>query len=292
MSCIHRRFATPAVLLLAMGPMANAREPARGTPGIALGVLRVCADPNNLPFTNHRGEGFENRLASLIARDLGDRVEYTWWAQRRGFVRNTLKAGSCDVIMGVPTEMDMVLRTAPYYRSTYVFVTRRDRGLTVRSFDDSVLRHVRIGVQLIGDDGANTPPAHALARRGIVQNVKGYTVYGDYAKESPPSRIIEAVARGEIDVAVAWGPMAGYWARRSRVPLAITPVEPQRDGPFLPFAFDIALGVRRSDTALRAALDSILTRRRGEITRLLEEYGVPRVQTGGRPVSMTHPVSR
>jgi mxaJ protein len=285
------RFRSPAlataaaVVLLAAGTPGNARERFGDTGRPTLGTLRVCADPNNLPFSNSRGEGFENRLATLIARDLGDTVAYTWWAQRRGFVRNTLKAGSCDLIMGVPAGMDMVLRTAPYYRSTYVFVTRRDRRLTVRSFDDSVLRRVRVGVQLIGDDGANTPPAHALSRRGIIQNVKGYTVYGDYATESPPSRIIEAVARGDIDVAIAWGPMAGYWARRSPVALTLTPVHPQIDARFLPFVFDIALGVRRGDATLRAALDSILVRRRGEIHRLLDEYGVPRLDVVGRPVS-------
>lgn len=282
-SRFHSLAAAAAVLLLAMSA-SGARGRAVGEDRRALGTLRVCADPNNLPFSNQRGEGFENRLASLIARDLRDTVAYTWWAQRRGFVRNTLKSGSCDVIMGVPTGMDMVLRTAPYYRSTYVFVTRRDRGLTVRSFDDSVLRRVRVGVQLIGDDGANTPPAHALARRGIIQNVKGYTVYGDYATDSPPARIIDAVARGEIDVAVAWGPMAGYWARRSAVPLTLTAVEPQVDGR-LPFVFDIALGLRRGDTTFRASLDSILTRRRTEIERLLNSYAVPRIDLGRRPLS-------
>lgn len=282
-SRFHSLAAAAAVLLLAMSA-SGARGRAVGEDRRALGTLRVCADPNNLPFSNQRGEGFENRLASLIARDLRDTVAYTWWAQRRGFVRNTLKSGSCDVIMGVPTGMDMVLRTAPYYRSTYVFVTRRDRGLTVRSFDDSVLRRVRVGVQLIGDDGANTPPAHALARRGIIQNVKGYTVYGDYATDSPPARIIDAVARGEIDVAVAWGPMAGYWARRSAVPLTLTAVEPQVDGR-LPFVFDIALGLRRGDTTFRASLDSILARRRTEIERLLNSYAVPRIDLGRRPLS-------
>src|SRR4051812_40288266 len=216
-------------------------------------ALRVCSDPNNLPFSNAKEQGFENHLAGIIARDLGASVEYTWWAQRRGFVRNTLKAGSCDLIMGVPTGMDMVLRTAPYYRSSYLFITRADRGIDVKSFDDSILRRVRVGVQLIGDDGANTPPAHALSNRGIIGNVRGYTVYGDYSKDSPPSAIIDAVARGEIDVAVAWGPMAGYWARRSPVPLRLTPVKPQIDLPFLPFVFDIAIGVRRGDTTFRAA---------------------------------------
>jgi quinoprotein dehydrogenase-associated probable ABC transporter substrate-binding protein len=281
MSSRFRKLSVVALVLTATAGDSSAR-PVDAHAG-SLGTLRVCADPNNLPFSNQRGDGFENRLASLIARDLGTTVEYTWWAQRRGFVRNTLKTQSCDVIMGVPTGMDMVLHTAPYYRSTYVFVTRRDRRLAIRSLDDSVLRHVRIGVQLIGDDGANTPPAHALARRGIIQNVKGYTVYGDYTMESPPARIIDAVARGDVDVAIAWGPMAGYWSRRSVVPLELTPVQPPNDGRFLPFVFDIALGVRRGDTAFRATLDSVLTRRRAEIRRLLDEYGVPRVDAPARP---------
>lgn len=243
-------------------------------PGAA---LRVCADPNNLPFSNDRGQGFENRIAELVARDLRKKLEYTWWAQRRGFVRNTLKAGSCDVIIGVPTGLDMVLPTSPYYRSTYVFVTRREDGIRVRSFDDAILRRVRVGVQLIGDDGTNSPPAHALSNRGIIYNVKGYAVYGDYSEESPPSRIIEAVAHGEIDVAIAWGPMAGYWAKRSPVPLKLVPVQPQIDLPFLPFVFDIGMGVRRGDTTFRASLQSVLTLRRAEISRILDGYGVPQL---------------
>jgi len=280
-----RHLTAGVVVLCAMGTAASPRLATSARAPSSLGALRVCADPNNLPFSNERGEGFENRLAALIARDLHARVEYTWWAQRRGFVRNTLKTGTCDVIMGVPAAMDMVERTAPYYRSTYVFVTRRTGGIAVRSFDDAVLRRVRVGVQLIGDDGMNTPPAHALARRGIVQNVRGYTVYGDYTSDSPPSRIIDAVARGDIDVAVAWGPMAGYWARRSAVPLTVTPVQPQTDGPSVPFVFDIALGLRRGDAALRASLDSILTRRHAEIDELLEQYGVPRLDRAGKPTS-------
>ena len=156
--------------------------------------LRVCADPNNLPFSNDRGEGFENRIAELLAADRHARVEYTWWAQRRGFVRNTLSAGACDLMIGVPSGADIALTTRPYYRSTYVFVSRADRGLALGSFDDSRLRRLRIGVQMIGDDFANTPPAHALAARGMVQNIVGYSVYGDYSQPHPLSGIIDAVA--------------------------------------------------------------------------------------------------
>src|SRR5689334_18377660 len=183
--------------------------------GARVAPLRVCSDPNNLPFSDRQEQGFENRIAELVARELGTHVEYTWWAQRRGFVRSTLRAGECDLVMGVPSSMEMVLATAPYYRSTYVFVSRRDRSQPITSFDDPRLRHLKIGVQLIGDDGVNSPPAHALSNRGIVRNIVGYTVYGDYAKPHPASRIIDAVIKGDVDVAVVWGPLAGFFAARS-----------------------------------------------------------------------------
>jgi mxaJ protein len=247
---------------------------ARVTP--ARPVLRVCSDPNNLPFSDERGRGFENKIAVLVARDLGEDLRYTWWAQRRGFVRNTLAAGKCDVLIGAPVRYERVLATAPYYRSSYVFVSRRDRVLRLRSFDDPLLRRLRIGVQMIGDDYANSPPAHALARRGIVGNVAGYMVYGDYARPNPPARIVEAVAAGDVDVAVVWGPLAGYFAQRSPVPLDVVPVAPALDPPALPLTFDIAMGVRRGDTVLRARLDDVLRRRRREIDAILGAYGVPR----------------
>ncbi len=244
------------------------------------GVLRVCADPNNLPFSNERGEGFENKIAELLAADLHERLEYTWWAQRRGFFRNTLRAGACDVVLGVPSSFELAATTAPYYRSTYVFVYRKGKGLSVASFDDPVLRGVKVGVQLVGDDGANTPPAHALTARGIVGNVRGYTLYGDYREPNPPARVVEAVAKGDVDVAVVWGPLAGYFARRQRVPLEVVPVSPQFDLPFLPFVYDISMGVRRGDEDLRQQLDSFLQRRRPDIERILDDYGVPRAGRG------------
>jgi quinoprotein dehydrogenase-associated probable ABC transporter substrate-binding protein len=242
----------------------------------------VCADPNNLPFSNARGEGFENEIARLVAREMERPVEYFWWAQRRGFVRNTLNADQCDVVIGVPASYELLLTTQAYYRSSYVFVSRRDRDLHVRSFDDSVLRRVRVGVQTVGDDYANTPPAHALARRGIIRNVAGYSVLGNYSQPNPPARIIDGVARGEVDVAVVWGPLAGYFARRSGVALDLVPVSPQVDVPFLPFVYDIAMGVRRSDPALRDQINAILSRRREAIDEILDRYGVPRVEPARR----------
>jgi mxaJ protein len=240
--------------------------------------LRVCADPNNLPFTNSSLEGFENRIAALLARDLGTAVEYTWWAQRRGFLRNTLNARLCDVVMGLPSRMEMAATTEPYYRSTYVFVTQRARRLRVRSFDDPILKRLKIGVQLIGDDGINSPPAHALSRRGIVENLVGYSVYGDYRADSPPSEIIAAVARGDVDVAAAWGPLAGYFASRQKVPLDVVPVSPRIEGPGVVQAFDISIGVRRDDTARRDRLNRFIKERRRNIDAILAEYHVPRVE--------------
>ena len=252
--------------LTACGLVAH-RPPAR--------ELRVCADPNNLPFSNRRGDGFENRLAALIARDMNARVAYTWWAQRRGFIRNTLKAGLCDVVMGVPSGFELALPTRPYYRSTYVMVSRRDAGLALGSLDDPTLRRLRVGVQLIGDDYANTPPAHALAKRGIVDNVVGFPVYGDYAHESPPAGIVEAVARGDVDVAIVWGPLAGYFASRESSPLTLTPLDSpvdQRTGTV--FEFAISVGVRRGDTRLRDAIQRVLDRRADAVNAILARYGV------------------
>ena len=241
-------------------------------------VLKVCADPNNLPFSNARGQGFENRLVGIIAKDLRARVEYTWWAQRRGFVRNTLKAETCDLWPGVATGVEMLQATRPYYRSTYVFVTRADRDLHIEGFDDPKLANLTIGVQMIGDDASNTPPAHALATRGMTRNVRGYMLYGDYSRPNPPAEIVRAVDRGDIDVAVVWGPLAGYFARTSRHPLRLDQA-PAQDGAAWPMAFDISLGVRKDDKALRDELDRSLRRHAREIDKLLVDYGVP-VVTG------------
>ncbi|PYQ47867.1 MAG: quinoprotein dehydrogenase-associated putative ABC transporter substrate-binding protein [Acidobacteria bacterium] len=240
-------------------------------------VLRVCADPNNLPYSNSRQEGFENKIASLIARDLGAHVEYSWWPQRRGFVRNTLRAGACDCIIGVPSNFELALPTQPYYRSSYVFVSRRDRHLDITSLDDRRLEKLKIGVQMIGNDHYNSPPAHALTNRGMIDNIVGYTVYGDYRDPEPGRAIVDAVARGDVDVAIVWGPQAGYFAKHARVALDLRPVNPQIDVPFLPFVFEISMGVRRGDSALRDQLDREIEHRRGDIERILDAYGVPRV---------------
>jgi len=265
-------------IALAIGLLAvSACGPARAAS--TLRELKVCSDPNNLPFSNEGQEGFENRIAELVAHDLHAKLSYVWWAQRRGFVRNSLNQNACDVLIGVPSSFERARTTLPYYRSTYVFVTRRDRHLRITSFDDPALRRLKIGVQMIGDDFTNTPPAHALSQRHIVSNVRGYSVYGDYRQPNPPARVIDAVANGDVDVAIAWGPLAGYFAQREPVPLDIAAVSPQIDLPFLPFVFDISMGVRRGNDALREQLNAVIERRKVEIDRILDQYGVPRAST-------------
>jgi mxaJ protein len=238
-------------------------------------TLRVCADPNNLPFSNQAGEGFENKLAELVGAELSKQVAYTWWAQRQGFIRNTLKDGRCDVVMGVPAQYELTETTRPYYRSMYVFVSRADRHYELHSIKDARLKSLAVGVQLIGEHGYNTPPVHALSQQGIIDNLVGFTVYGDYGKPNPPARIVQAVADGRIDVAAVWGPPAGYFARLSPVPLVVTPISDTPGFAPLRFAYDIAVGVRPGDHALRNEINDVLARRRPDIMRLLASYGVP-----------------
>ena len=237
--------------------------------------FRVCADPNNLPFSNSKQEGFENKIAELLADEFHSEPQYTWWPQRRGFLRSTLNAGICDVVMGIPVNVDALLTTEPYYRSTYVFVAPQTAGRQIVSFDDPALRHMKIGVHLIGDDYANSPPAHILAEKGIVNNVVGYSVFGNYGEDSPPGKLVQAVADGEVEVAIVWGPIAGYFAKRQAKPLSLVAVPTNESSANLPLTYSIALGVRKTDAALKAKLDEALQRKTAEIHKILEAYGVP-----------------
>jgi mxaJ protein len=235
--------------------------------------LRVCADPDNLPFSNEALGGFENKIAQIVADDMKAVVRYTWHPQRRGFIRRTLKAGECDLVMGVPKGYDPVLVTKRYYRSSYVFVYAKSKSLHLSSFDDPALREMKIGLHAFGDDGANSPAALALGRRGMTSNIVGFTILA--TDDSPPGRIIDAVANGEIDVAIVWGPFAGYFAKRQSIDLEVTAVSPSADDAGLPFAYDMAMGVRRRDTAFKTQVEGAIDRRRGEIRAVLEDYGVP-----------------
>lgn len=245
----------------------------------AAAPLRVCADPANLPFSDAEGRGFENHLARLLADDLGTTVSYTWRRQRRDFLNTTLLAGSCDVVMGYPAHVQQVATTIPYYRSTYVWVSRRERALHIRSYDDPILATLRIGVQFSGDD-ASSPPAQALGRRGIgAGHLVGFIGVSEEPGAVSPAEIVKAVARGTVDVAAVWGPLAGYYAARQAVPLVLSPVTPQIDGR-MPQAFDIAMATRPGDGRRLAQLNEFIRQHRREIDALLDRYHVPRVEAG------------
>jgi len=238
--------------------------------------LRVCADPDNLPLSDANGSGFENRIARLVAKEMGAELRYEWLPLRRGFVRKTIDAGLCEVFIGVPTGFERVLVTRAYYRSSYVFVDG-PRAHGIDGFDDARLASLTIGVQLVGNDLAATPPGHALVAMRNIENVRGFTIYGE---RPVAQRMVAAVASGEIDAALIWGPQAGYFARRAtlevraaRAPFGLAGV---------PFEFDIAMGVRRGDRALRDELDAIIERRRADIDAILAAYSVPRSDRAGR----------
>jgi quinoprotein dehydrogenase-associated probable ABC transporter substrate-binding protein len=268
----------PGVVLGQAAPAPPIQQPApKQSEG---GRFRVCADPENMPFSNDRLEGFENRIADLIARDFGAaRPSYIWWGQRAGFIRNTmnatLEAGRCEFVMGVPQQYDLVRTTKPYYRSTYVFVYPKGKGITVKSLDDPALKKLKIGVHLLGADYTNPPPVHELSKRGVVENVVGFNTF--YSASNPASAIVDAVVSGRVDLAIVWGPLAGYFAKRQSVPLELVRV-PSGKGD-LPFTFDISMGVKRGNDALYAQLESALAKRRTEIRKILLDYGVPLVET-------------
>lgn len=243
--------------------------------------LRVCVDPYDMPFSNNQEEGFENKIAHLVAQDLNATVINYWWPSRRGVLRNSILGGFCDVMMQAPVGLDPVATTKPYYRSTYYFVYRADRGLKIRSLDDTVLKHLKIGVNLIGYDQTNTPPAHALGPRGIF----GLVGFGNFLNPDPkadhPEDIINAVAKDSIDVAIVWGPKAGYFANRAAVPLTLVALPDSDPVSGMPFAFDMAMAVRHRDKELKATLDSVIDRRRADIIAILQQYNVPMIERRG-----------
>ena len=235
-------------------------------------VFRVCADPNNLPFSNLHEQGFENKIASLLSSTLREKLSYTWWVGRDNLAKNTLNTNLCDVLVGVPVGSESVLTTQPYYRSTYVFVSRTDRHLHIESLYDSRLERLRIGIHVLGN--GFSPPDVVLARQGIRSQVLGYSMLGAYGEPNPPSRLIDAVENRDVDVAIVWGPLAGYYAQHEAAPLDVVAVSPDHVG-IVPFSYDMAMAVRKDNIALRDRLDQVIVSKSKEIRAILTSYGVP-----------------
>lgn len=233
--------------------------------------LRVCADPNNLPFSNMKQEGFENHIAEVVAADLQAHLSYVWQRMGRGFVREFLNKDRCDLLVGIPKDFKAVLTTEPYYRSTYVFVVRRDAAYKPVSLEEPALSNLRIGVQALDEE--YTPPAEALIRKGMRDSLVTYHTVGEDSET-----IVQAVADKDVELAIVWGPLAGYWIRKNPGVLECLPVHPESEPPGLPFTFEISMGVRRGNTALRAALQGALIRRSAEIRNILTNFAVPQLQ--------------
>ena len=260
----------PLVALLAGRPVdAQKLRPNVEKPG----VLRVCADPDNMPASNQKGEGYENKIAELVALEWHSTVEYAWWPIRRGFFARALNGRYCDVAITAPSLIDMAGVTKPYFRSAYVIVYRKDSGLNLTTLDDPAFKKLRIGVNLLNADAENTPPAMALSAHGVVGNLVGFTTFFS-EKGDHPQDIIDAVADKKIDVAIVWGPLAGYFVRRATAPLVVNIVESDSVSG-IPFAYNISMGVRRRDHALQDSLQTVLDRKHDAIIDILKGYDIP-----------------
>lgn len=269
--------------VLAAAAPAGAVEPPAAQP-----VLTVCADPANLPYSDDRQEGFENRIAALLAQDMGAELHYFWFPEHRSFIRKTLLDRQCDVVISVPSGLSMVATTEPYFASTYVAVTRAKDAHRFTGFDDPWLKDARIGLQLVGNEGMTTPVAMALSRRGLNQHIVPFGVWADAGDPAPQSKIIDAVADGTIDVALVWGPFGGYFAKPHGVALTIDPIATDPQATDLTFTFPMAAGVRKDDTALRDRLQAALDRHKPEIAAILAEYGIPAVPVPPASPLLTH----
>jgi quinoprotein dehydrogenase-associated probable ABC transporter substrate-binding protein len=245
---------------------------------VTAGALRVCADPANLPFTNEAGAGFENKIAELLARELGVPLQYTWFPQATGFVRNTLGAKRCDLVMGYAAGSDPVQNTNPYYRSAWVLVTRQRDGLErIDGLGDPRLKGKRLGVV------AGTPPATLLALNGLIGQAKPYRLNVDRRHESPSEDMVRDIASGEIDGGILWGPIGGYFAKHAGTPLLVVPLTHHEAG--VPMTFRITFGIRHGETDWKHRLNAFIAARQGEITRVLLDYGVPLIDEQDRAVT-------
>jgi mxaJ protein len=232
-------------------------------------TLHVCADPDNLPFSDIHEDGFENHLAQMIGSYLHDDIQFVWQRMGRGFVREFMDKGKCDFVVGIPSTFSALLTTQPYYRSSFVFVTQKSAEYQPTSLDDPALKNHRIGVEALEEE--YTPPAEALSRRGLQTQLVGIYAVGSHSFD-----LAKAVSHNDVDFAIMWGPTAGYIAKHSSQNLTVTPVTPKSDGP-LPFTFEIAMGVSKKNRELQAKLDQFIEANRSEIQRLLDSYGVPQL---------------
>lgn len=250
-------------ILLVSGRVASAQNP-----------LRVCSDPDDLPFSSSSRSGFDNRIAELMGHDLHRPIVFVWARARRGFLRERFNKGECDMLMGVPDGMKHVRTTIPYYRSIYVFVTRRDDHLHLTRFDDPAIGRQRIGLQILEEDFS--PPSLPLIRFGHAGQLVGFDSFGEGGEE-----IVHAVADKRVGFSVVWGPLAGYYAAHEIVPLTLSPVRPAVDASGIPFSFAITIAVHSDDSGLANSLNDAIRRNQIKIQAILGQYHVPLETSAG-----------
>ncbi len=239
--------------------------------------LRVCADPSNLPFSNDKGEGFENKIAELFAADLGIPVRYTYYPDSMGFIRSTLNARRCDIVMGTVSGNELLQNSNPYYRSTYALIYKADRGLTLKALDDPILQTLKIGAI------AGTPPTTILAAQGLLNNLQSYQLVVDTRFDHPAVQMIHDIAAGTIDVGVLWGPIGGFYAKQESVPLSVVPLESTN----MPMQMDyrITMGVRYNEPEWKRKINDLIRKHQAEINEILLSYGVPLLDSQGKPLT-------
>jgi quinoprotein dehydrogenase-associated probable ABC transporter substrate-binding protein len=280
-----------SVVLVALTALFAGRDIARaqtndsGDPSIELvdpKVLRVCADPRNLPFSNDKGEGFENKLAELLANKLHKKLDYMYFPQATGFVRVTLGAHRCDVIMGFPQGDDLVQGTNPYYRTAYALIAKPGNGLDdVTTLEDERLKGKHIGIV------AGTPPATNMAVAGLMANAKPYPLMIDTRIDSSAEAMIKDLMAGDIDAGILWGPMAGFYAKKANPPLHVTPLVKETMGPRL--VYRIGMGVRNADQNWKRQLNRLIQENQPEINKILLDFGVPLLDEKDQPITAEAP---
>ena len=272
----QRSFA-PGLAVLVCGLLAAPGAVAQTAEAVDRSALRVCADPGNLPYSNKAGEGFENKIAELLAAELGVPVRYTWFPQTVGFVRNTLMARKCDLVIGISLGFELLQNTNPYYRSSYALVYRTDAGLDISSLDDPILKQKRLGVV------ARTPPASLLAKYGLMGHVKPYHLVADTRFNQPAKNMVEDVAAGEVDVGVLWGPIAGYYTKQHNPPITVVPLVSKPDEVKLDYR--ITMGIRFNEPDWKHQLNDLIEQKQAELNVILLDYGVPLLDGKGTQIS-------
>jgi len=261
-------------LFLGIGLVFGLRPAAGQNPDIAeRKVLKVCADPNNLPFSDEKKEGFENKIAELLGTGHGLKVEYTWFPQTIGFVRNTLRAYRCDLVIGTVAGDESMQTTNPYYFTTYVMLYRSDKGLNLKGLQDPQLTRLRLGVV------SATPPSDLLVRHALMANAKPYPLSVDTRVESPTHQMVKDLMAGSIDVGLLWGPIAGYYRQHDKLPLTLVPLADEPGAARM--KYHIAMGVRPNEPEWRRRVNAMIVEQQPQLTAILREYGVPLLNEQG-----------